>query len=127
MRKEKVIQIDKQGRDFGKSFFIREMGARRVERWAIRAFLALAKSGAVLPDDVKNTGVAGIAQLGLTAFTKVNFDDAEPLLDEMLECVEMMPDTHRPQVKRSLVEGDIEELSTLLKLRTEVFNLHVSF
>jgi hypothetical protein len=52
---------------------------------------------------------------------------AEPLLDELLTCVEFMPDPARPEVVRSLIDDDIEEVATIFKLQKEVLALHVDF
>ena len=51
----------------------------------------------------------------------------EPLMDEMFRCIEICPDPSKPGVVRSLIDDDIEEMSTILRLRMEVFQLHVDF
>jgi hypothetical protein len=38
-----------------------------------------------------------------------------------------MPDPSKPQLVRKLFDEDIEEVMTLVKLRAEVFKLHVDF
>lgn len=127
MRKTATITITDEGRDKGKVFLLREMPASRAEMWGIRAFMAISKSGIDIPDNVANLGLAGIASLGLKALQGVNFDDAKPLLDELMTCVSIIPDPSTPQVIRALIEDDIEEIGTRLKLRSEVFKLHVDF
>ena len=127
MRKEIDITITDPGRDEGKTFHIREMPATRAEKWAMRALLAVARSGVDLPDDFTGMGMQGIAIVGIRAITKITFEDAEPLLDEMMECVTIKPDPRNPGIMRALIEGDIEEIATLVTLRQEVINLHVSF
>ena len=62
--------------------------------------------------------------MGLASLTKVSFQAAKPLLAEMMTCVQIKPS---PSVTRALIEDDIEEVATLLTLRKEVFNLHLSF
>src|SRR3954449_6524728 len=126
-RKELTLTIDTPGRDVNKTFFIREMSATKAERWATRALLALLKSGIEIPDDIAQAGLAGVAAMGLRAFGGIDFADAEPLLAEMLSCVQVIPDASRPMVKRALIEDDIEEVSTLLRLREEVLSLHTGF
>lgn len=134
-RKTKVVKIDDNNRDKGKVFVITEMGALRIEKWAWRAFLALTKSGVEVSPDLQSSGMRGIMTLGLKALaTGIAFEDAEPLMDELLDCVKIMPNPADPSVVRELVfdlenpDGDdIQEASTLLKLRAEVFNLHVDF
>ena len=127
MRKEIDITITDPGRDEGKTFHICEMPAARAEKWAMRALLAVARSGVDLPDDFTGMGMQGIAMVGIRAITKIAFEDAEPLLDEMMECVMVKPDARNPAIKRVLFEGDIEEIATLVKLRQEVINLHIGF
>ncbi len=127
MRKTATITIDAEGRDKGKTFFLREMSASQAEKWAARAFLGMAKAGVEIPDDIASTGLAGIATVGFRAIGGMGFELAEPLLDEMFQCVQIIPDPSKPNVIRPLVEDDIEEVATRLKLRKEIFGLHVDF
>ena len=126
-RKELTVTITDAGRDLGKAFLLREMSASRAESWAMRALLALAKSGIEIPDDIAAAGLAGVASLGIKAFGGMNYLDAEELMLEMMQCVSAIPDPFRPQVIRGLIEDDIEEVKTRLKLRMELFTLHTGF
>lgn len=125
-RKEMTIVIEK-GRDKDKVFFITEFSAARAEDWAIRAFMGMARSGAEIPADVKDAGVIGVMLMGMKALGSMAYIDAKPLLDEMLECIQIIPDARVKAVKRSLIEEDIEEVTTLLQLRKGVFELHSNF
>jgi len=125
-RNTKLIVIE-DGRDKGKAFVLTELPAARAEKWALRAFLGLAKSGVEVPDEVAGMGMAGIATLGLKALGGIEWAYLEPLLDEMFTCVQRMPDQRQPEVVRALIDDDIEEISTRLRLRKEVFGLHVDF
>lgn len=131
MRKTAIIVIDAPGRDSGKAFFIRELPASQAEMWAAKAFLAMARSGVDVPDHIAAEGLAGLATFGLRALSGMRFEDAQSLLAEMFTCVQIIPDLSRPNVIRGLLEGgseeDIEEVSTRLRLRKEVFGLHVDF
>lgn len=127
MRKTATITITAAGRDQGKVFSLRELPASQGERWALRVFLALTKSGIEIPDSVQAMGMAGIAVIGLKALGGVSWEVAEPLLAEMFACVKFVPDPSRPEVERALIEDDIEEIATRLRLRKEVFGLHVDF
>lgn len=134
-RKTEYVTIDKAGRDLGKTFVITEMSAFATERWATKAFLALANSGIDLPQGMAmgmqgmaSMGMQGMASMGLEALGKIKYDDAEPLLDEMLECVQIKPSEKAPP--REIItgdDGDIEEIATLLTLRMAIFKLHVNF
>lgn len=124
MRKTATITIDDAGRDNGKVFVLTEMSAYQSENWAARAIFAMMNAGVDIPDNIAEAGLAGIAALGIKSLTHVSFEAAKPLLDEMLECVQFQPS---PKVTRALVETDIEEVATLLRLRKEVFALHLDF
>jgi hypothetical protein len=132
-RKQHTIVIETEGRDKSKMFILNEMSATQAEKWAARALLAMAKSGMDIPDDIATAGLAGVAALGVKALGGMSFEDAEPLLDEMFSMVSFVPDPARPAIKRGyggvgpIIEDDIEEISTRLRLRKELFFLHVNF
>jgi hypothetical protein len=128
-RKTKVVVItgDEDNRDLHKRFLLTEMPASQAEKWAMRAFLALTRSGLEIPANIKEAGFAGLAIMGLQALSQISFQEAEPLMDEMFSCVQVMPDARNPQVVRPLLESDIEEVTTRIHLRQEVLQLHVSF
>jgi hypothetical protein len=132
-RKTKTIIIEAEGRDAGKMFVLNEMSATQAEKWAARVLLAIAKSGVDVPDDIASSGLAGVAAFGIKAIGGMSFVDAEPLLDEMFSMVSFVPDPARPTIKRGyggvgpLIDDDIEEVSTRLMLRKELFFLHTSF
>lgn len=127
MRKEIQYRVTSDNRDNGKVFLIKEMPASQAEKWAIRAFLAMARNGIELPEGAEFSGMAGIAKIGLTLFAKIPYEDAEILLDEMFQCISIIPDPSKPNIIRGLIEDDIDEISTRLTLRREVFLLHVGF
>lgn len=118
---------DEKSRDFGKVFAITEMPAAQAEAWAYRALLALMRSGIEIPEDIKNAGMAGIASMGLSALSGIQWDDLKPLLDEMMKCVEIIPNPSDERVVRRLIDCDIEEPVTLGVLKFEVFKLHTDF
>lgn len=126
-RKTQSITIEREGRDNGKAFLLTEMSASDAERWATRAILSLGRSGVEIPEDLENSGMAGIAIVGIRAIGTMAFEDAEPLLAEMMECIQRIPDAAQSSVIRPLVEDDIEEVSTRLHLRSEVIALHLGF
>ena len=114
-------------RDAGKKFLLTEMSARRSEKWATRVLLALLAGGVEIPDDVLGAGMAGVAAVSSSGngFLRggIAFETVEPLLDEMLECVQIA----EQNMTRELTEDDIEEVATLVWLRGEVLQLHVGF
>jgi hypothetical protein len=126
-RKTLQVTITDEGRDKGKVFLIQEMPASQAERWAVRAFLALSRHGVELPEGLAEAGMAGLASYGLSLVGRLPFDEAQVLMDEMFRCVSIVPSPANPAITRGLVEDDIEEVPTRLKLRLEVFKLHTDF
>ncbi|MEI7410055.1 hypothetical protein [Pectobacterium aroidearum] len=126
-RKEIYYTVESEGRDKGKLFHIREMSATQAEWWAIRAGLAMAKNGVNLPENFSDMGMAGMAKVGLEMVAQISPEEARPLLDELMKCVQSVPDPSNQSIKRALIEDDTEEVVTRLKLRSEVFKLHVDF
>ncbi len=128
-RKTLNYKVTDEGRDHGKVFVITEMSAFRAEAWALRALLALMDANVQLPKGFERMGMAGIAQIGLKLLAGLKYEVAEPLLAEMLSCVQIMPDPNKSQTVRPVMEAanDIEEITTILKLRAEVFKLHTGF
>jgi hypothetical protein len=119
--------VEDEGRDKGKVFLLTEMPASRAEAWATRVLLALMGSNTNLPENFADMGMAGLAELGFKAIAGLKWEIAEPLLEEMLQCVQIIPNPAKPQVVRALVESDIEEILTRFKLRVEVWKLHMDF
>lgn len=132
MRKTQIVAIGPEGgRDAGKSFLLTEMAARPAEKWATRAFLALSRAGIDIPEDIAQQGIAGLAIVGFKMLGGMSFQDAEPLLDEMMACVQFLPNPAtlqpRPLVDNGTEGDDIEEVQTRIRLRAEVFTLHTGF
>ena len=126
-RKSTNYTVTDDNRDKGKVFVITELPAARAESWAFRAILALMEGGVELPPSFERMGMAGIAELGIRALSHLRWEVAEPLLAEMWECVQIMPDPAKPHVVRPLIEQDIEEVMTRIKIRAEVWKLHTDF
>lgn len=127
MRKTAYVTIKEDGRDKGKKYLLTEMPASQAEKWAYRAFLALANSGAQIPEDIKEAGMVGLATVGFEMLSGLRWHDAEPLLEEMFGCVSFPANINGTDVTRGLVENDVEEVSTRMQLRAEVFTLHTGF
>jgi hypothetical protein len=119
--------VNDEGRDRGKLFVLTEMPASQAESWAMRALLALMSAGVEVPDGFEHMGMAAMAEVGIKALAGLKWEDAEPLLAEMWGCIKIIPDPSKPHVVRNLVEEDVEEISTRIKLRAEVWRLHVGF
>lgn len=115
-------------RDNGKTFVLTEMDAYRGQDWALRALLALAASGAQLPEGALTGGWSGLAGFGLTALLQAPYAALHPLLEEMLRQAKY---EHKPgQPLQDINPGPncpIEEIKTFLALQTALFKLHVGF
>ncbi|VVE82838.1 hypothetical protein [Pandoraea sputorum] len=126
-RKEVVITIEDSGRDKGKTFKMVEMDAVSAERWALRAIFALMGAGVEVPDDIGKAGMSGLFAIGLQALGKLPFHVAEPLLDDMWQCVRIVRDPRHPEMSFQPTDEDVEEVTTRLKLRAAVMKLHLDF
>src|SRR5262245_38745032 len=113
MRKTNHITIQDKGRDNGKVFVLTEKSAVEADKWGIRALLALSRSGVPIPPEFMEMGIIGVLAVGVHRLAGVSFADLEPLLDEMLTCVQLMPTPDRPDIIRKLMPDDIEEVETL--------------
>lgn len=128
MRKTLEVKIEEEGRDRGKVFHITEMPCSQAEDWAMRALVILARYGFSVPD--RYTGMAGIAAVGPQQFTGagIGIPEIRELMAEMMTCVKICPDPKgHASIDRDLIEDDVEEIATRLKLRLETFQLHVGF
>jgi hypothetical protein len=119
--------VKDEGRDKGKVFLITEMSSTQGEEWAMRAMLALMQSNVEIPDGALELGMAALAQMGLKALSGIKWELAKPLMQELMDCVQYIPDPKKTHVSRPLVEDDIEEILTRPKLKWEVMSLHVDF
>ena len=122
MRKEIEVTIE-EGRDAGKKFKITEMPAFQMDRWATRALIALGKS--------QKGGIAALGAMNvqdiISAFTELEFEKAEPLLQELLECCAFIKDGTSVQMKKEFVDGVVEDWTTLFRLRVESLKLNLGF
>jgi len=103
------------------------MPASNAESWPMQALLALMSSGVDLPAGIEHAGMAAMAEIGMRALSGLKWEIAEPLLAEMWQCVQMMPDPSKPNLVRPLVEEDIEDVMTRMKIRAEIWKLHTDF
>ena len=126
-RKIATYTVETEGRDKGKVFILTEMPVAKAEDWAIRALLEMGKANVDIPEGAESLGMASLAEIGLKKLFALDPQTIRPLLSELMECVQIQPDPRRPEVKRSLIENDVEEVRTLLTLKYEVLKLHLDF
>lgn len=123
--KTKQITIE-NGRDKGRVFLITEMSAAHADNWAMRALIALANGGVDLGNLSPQQGMMGMAGVALDALGRLKADDAIPLLNELLDCVQIIPEGGQPR-PLNMDFNDVEDFTTLWRLRKEVFALHTDF
>jgi hypothetical protein len=126
-RKELFVTIADEGRDKGKVFKLTEQSAIDIDKWANRATHAIIRAGGVLPDEIVKMGVIGILVVGYHRLMHIPWSELDPLLDELMRCVDIVPTPNQPNVIRKLFPNDIEEVQTLRTLREQVFVLHTGF
>lgn len=130
-RNTKRVTIAAEGRDKGKTFVLTEMPAMQAESWFYRAILGLIQSGADIPQEALQASAASFAALaasGITALGGIKWETLEPLLAEMLPCIQYEHALNHPL--QSLFAGpacQIEEVATFVALRGALLELHVGF
>lgn len=128
-RRTEYVTIDNENRDKGKTYLITEMPASQAEMWAIKAMLAIGDKVQV-PEGATDLGMAGLASVMLSnssALLGASFESVQDLMDEMFGCIKMCPNPNDKSVTRHLIEDDIEEITTRIKLRSRVLALHLDF
>ncbi len=141
-RKELRVSITDEGRDKGKTFVLHEMSSKQAERWFIRLIMALANAGAKMPENTLFGGAAAFAEMQTTlrnslvvaikAIQGLEYREVNALLDEMEPFIRYQPtaDSPTPPPEQMIFAGNdcqIDEVSTWIKLRFELVQLHVGF
>ena len=130
-RKTKTLVIDKEGRDKGKVFLLKEQSAYDAEKWALRLVEAGQKVGIDIPPHIANSGVAALQMMGIFIFASISATEREPLLDQLFDCITIIRDPSHPAMSFPLIrtgeDQDIEEIATLWTLQNEVIMLHGNF
>lgn len=117
-------------RDKGKVYRITEASAAQAEKWGYRLVIALKGTTAAIPESIAPLGLIAVAIRGFNSFlaADVDFAKLEPLLDEMMSCVQIIRDRSVPYMASPLIsDDDIEEVKTIMWLRSEVLRIHTNF
>lgn len=144
MRKEVTIQIEDGEREL--TFAVRQMPALKLERWINRAVILLARAGGAEIKDMdlttdglrnvwrmvgKDDDAGGIAEKVIRTIGGLDYEAAEPLYNELLECCALIPDPAKPgrrmPMTAATIEGNIENPITLYRLRLEAVKVNFSF
>lgn len=118
MRKEVEVKVNDRGKEL--TFKIKEMSASQQESWVIRAGLLLGKG------DLSDVLATETTQM-LKVLSGIDYDKAKPLLDELLGCCYLVHNKTVTQLNPSTVDGVIEDVSTLFKLKIEAFKVNFNF
>lgn len=136
---EIVVVPDWGGRDKGKRFAIEEVPALQAEKWFWRFVIALKGTSGQIPEDLASFGMAAMSIITARAVNTflsadIDFVKLEPLLDELIGCVKIVrdpkvndPATGRPFATPIVSVDDIEEVKTIVWLRSEVLRIHSNF
>jgi len=131
MRKEKLITLNDRGNEM--TFKIREMPAMKLESWLARAGLLLAGTGAfdgkevATPGDAIQKAGAMLSQGGISALANIDYEKAQPLLDDLLACCSRVDAGIEQKMTPETVDGIIEDVRTLFALRKEALLLNMGF
>lgn len=130
-RKDKTVTI--KDRDKELTFKIKEMPALKAEKWKIRAIMLLLSSNIEMPagssiEEGISQFMAGGAEKLFKALSNVDVDKAIDLFDEMLySCVKLSIQGIETDINEDVLNNNIEDSSTLTKLRIECLKLHFDF
>lgn len=132
MRKTKTISMLDDGKEI--LFKIKQMPATKAERFTNRVLALLA--GTAQGVDIQGLQDIGKGEQGglqevVSLLSKLDYDKVEPLYNELIECVEHIPDAgnHNFSVPctQETIDSVISDFRNLYKLRFEVLKLNYSF
>jgi hypothetical protein len=125
---QREIVIQEKNRDKGKKFIITAMSTYDTEMIALKIIFHLMNTDAKLPENVDEMGFSELAEFGIDAFRKLDFEKVKPILDEMWDkCLLFKPSENAPARPLVYDGSDIQEVSTRIKLRMEIIKLHKDF
>ncbi len=136
MRKTKVITIETDNRDKGKSFLIKEMSAHRAEQWSAEALVAIFSGN--VPADIlqvsQTSNTAALATAMEYLLKGLSWKSIKPLYNSLLSCVSFIPEKENKAnpvnvipLTETNIENFIEEVPTLLKLRLAALEINLGF
>ncbi len=136
MRKTKVITIETDNRDKGKSFLIKEMSAHKAEQWSAEALVAIFSGN--VPADIlqvsQTSNTAALATAMEYLLKGLSWKSIKPLYNSLLSCVSFIPEKENKAnpvnvipLTETNIENFIEEVPTLLKLRLAALEINLGF
>lgn len=126
----KSITVDIQDRTELLKFEIMEMSATQQEKWLMKAFLLLGKAGGT--NEGISRAMAGDVSGIFGLLAGLEYEDAEPLLNQLLECCFRLTTGKDKRVVKlpvtaATLDGYVEDVRTIFKLKMESFKLNFGF
>jgi len=118
MAEEIEVKLEEDGKEF--TFVIKKMDEFKAESWMIRAGLVLGRELTTLGDFTDTKSL-------IHALCKVSYEEARPLLDELLDCCYYKSNKFEKRMTDSGARGLIHSPMTLLKLRLESAKANFGF
>ena len=122
---------DTENRDKGKVYLITEWDVYKCEAWSIKVLSASITAGvevmgAALKFPTEAMSIIGAEQI-IGIIARIPPAISIPLINELIEGVQLVPDISRPQLARKLLIDDIQEGSTLAAIKAEVIRANMAF
>lgn len=115
---------DPDSPDHGKTFRITKWDVEKGEWWAVRVLQGILGKDIEMLEVLFGGASAEVARRGISALMQIEPERLKPLLDEMVEGIEVvMPDGKT----RKRLKGDVEAIRTMLELRFAVWKLNLGF
>lgn len=105
--------VSAEGADKGKSFVITRMDAFTADKWARHAVQSAIRGGARIGATLADSGMAGLASVGLEIFGFMDEADLDRAFDKLIACVKIRTDPANPNMTRAVIASDFEEPDTL--------------
>lgn len=114
-----VVELSDGGAN--KKFIVKKMGAYQAEAWLYRAALAIGRN---VPDIIGM--FKGDRAVLVKSLLSVDYEQARPLLDELLACCSLVNGEAKVQMGRD-ASAYIADPTTLMKLRIEAAKANFGF
>lgn len=122
MRKTEILKLVDDGQE--RTFRITQMPATKAERWMNKAMFLLISAGKDINKDSKIEDV-------IKAIAGVDYDKAEPLYNELIECCTYLPDGNANGAgigcTQDTIDAQIIDPMNLYKLRLASAKLNFGF
>jgi hypothetical protein len=131
MRKESTIFLEDGGNKL--EFKIMAMPATKGHEFLVRALLLLGSSGADYSGEASLEGAAGyLNSQGLKALSRIDFEQAKPLLGDLLSCCTRVNRESGGVVMQKLdspgtIDSIISDPRTIFQLQVEAFKVNFGF